>query len=216
MSNSPTATVLFDKRQVRLPVFALTVFLWLAVLIPAWVYVKPWTSWPVSAIAAVALESGASGWVREAHTQPYPHHLEVNSRIDFPVPNSGGQRAELSLEADPARYAYGLPIFLALLLAARQKRLLLKALAGYALLLPFQAFTLVFFILQEIIVAAQLDLGHLRISAWQIEGIVYGFQLGTLIVPTLVPVLIWLWLDKQFFLTVVARTILPPGARRAR
>ncbi|MDO4706302.1 MAG: exosortase H-associated membrane protein [Comamonadaceae bacterium] len=216
MSNSPTATVLFDKRQVRLPVFIATVFAWMAVLIAAWVYVKPWTSWPVAAIASVALEKGASGWVRDAQVLPYPHHLEVNSRIDFPVPNSGGQRAELALEADPARYAYGLAIFLALLLAARQKHLLRKALAGYLLLLPFQAFTLVFFVLQEIIVAAQLDLGHLRISAWQMEGIVYGFQLGTLIVPTLVPVLVWLWLDKPFFSSVIARAILPPGARRVR
>lgn len=214
MPEAATATLLFDKRQVRMPVFVATMFVWLAVLIAVWVYVKPWTSWPVGAMAGVVLEAGASDWVRE--TKMPSHFLEVVTRIDVPVPNSGGRRAEMELEVDPARYAYGLPIFLALLLAARQRRMALKALAGYVLLLPFQVFTLVFFVLQEIIVATQIDLAHLRVSAWQVEGIVYGFQLGTLIVPTLVPVLLWLWLDKDFFQNVVLRAILPPGYRRAR
>ncbi len=207
------ATLLFDKRQVRMPVFVASLFLWLAVLIGVWVYVKPWTSWPAGAMAAVALEY--SDWVHEAQMLP-SHELEVVTRIDVPVPDSGGRRAQMELLVDPARYAYGLPVFLALLLAARQRRMALKALAGYALLLPFQAFTVVFFVLQEIIVAARIDLAHLRVNAWQVEGIVYGFQLGTLIVPTLVPVLIWLWLDRDFFQNVVLRAILPPGHRRAR
>ncbi len=37
---------------------------------------------------------------------------------------------------NPARYAYGLPIFLALLLAARGPRRLMRGVVGYLVLLP--------------------------------------------------------------------------------
>ncbi|WP_238945800.1 exosortase H-associated membrane protein [Vandammella animalimorsus] len=202
------------SKPVRMPVFAATAFAWMAVLIAVWMFVKPWTSYPVSFMAATALELGAPVWVSKAqvigHAQAEQGdggagHVLVETGIAVPVPESQGRHAQVLLEADPSRYAYGLAIFLALLLAARQPGLWRKALAGYCLLLPFQAFTVVFYILKEIIVAAQIDYALLRVSPWQVEAIVYGFQLGTLIVPTLVPILVWLWLDRRFFNEVIVQ-----------
>lgn len=31
----------------------------------------------------------------------------------------------------------------------------------------------------------------------------YGYQVGSLVVPTLAPILVWLWLDRQFVTKVV-------------
>ena len=59
-------------------------------------------------------------------------------------------------EADPAHYTYGLPLFAALLLAARSRQLFKKLLLGYVLLLP-----------------------------------------------TLAPVVLWLWLERSFFAAVL-------------
>lgn len=209
-------------KAVSVPVFALSAFAWMAVLITVWMYVNPWTSYPAGAIAGVALEVGAPTWIREARMigaadaseDVTVGHLEVSTRIDVPVPGSGGQRAEMILDGDPSRYAYGLPIFLSLLLAARQRKMLGKAIAGYLVLLPFQAFTLAFFILLQILVSTNIDAAKLRLSAWQIEGIVYGFQFGTLVVPTLLPILIWLWLDRRFFVDVIAKSIAGPKRKR--
>ncbi|MDO4724109.1 MAG: exosortase H-associated membrane protein [Comamonadaceae bacterium] len=217
----PAAQPTARSKPVRMPVFAATAFAWMAVLIAVWMFVKPWTSYPVSLMAATALEMGAPVWVRQAqvigHAQAEQGdggagHVLVETGIAVPVPESQGRHAEVLLEADPSRYAYGLAIFLALLLAARQPGLWRKALAGYCLLLPFQAFTVVFYILKEIVVAAQIDYALLRVSPWQVEAIVYGFQLGTLIVPTLVPILVWLWLDRRFFNEVIVQRFTAPRA----
>jgi hypothetical protein len=37
------------------------------------------------------------------------------------------------------------------------------------------------------------------VDPWQLEAIVYGYQVGVLVLPTLAPILVWLWLDQQFF-----------------
>lgn len=217
-TTSPTAVRAAQAKAVSVPVFALSAFAWMAVLITIWMYVNPWTSYPAGVIAGVGLEVGAPTWIREARMigaadaaeDVTVGHLEVSTRIDVPVPGSGGQRAEMILDGNPSRYAYGLPIFLALLLAARQRKMLGKAIAGYVLLLPFQAFTLAFFILLQILVSTNIDAAKLRLSAWQVEGIVYGFQFGTLVVPTLLPILLWLWLDRRFFVDVIAKSVTAP------
>lgn len=175
----------------------------MAVLIGAWMMTKQWTSYPVGSLAGMALETGAPMWVKQ--TINTPGNLEVDTRVDVLVPGSGGRRAEIVLDVDPARYAYGLPIFLALLFAARGKKIIPKALLGYVALLPFQAFTVVFYTLTQILIATQLDIAQLRITPWQREAIIYGYQFGTLIVPTLLPIIIWLVIDREFFVNTISR-----------
>jgi hypothetical protein len=36
-------------------------------------------------------------------------------------------------------------------------------------------------------------------------SVMYGYQVGSLVVPTLAPILAWLWLDRQF----VAKVVVP-------
>ncbi len=131
--------------------------------------------------------------------------MEVDTAIEVPVAQAGGQRGEITIEASPGRYAYGLPIFLALLLAARGPGRVVRAVAGYVLLLPFQALSLTMYSLMQMLLAAQLNLRFLRISQWQMEIIVYGYQVGALVLPTLVPILLWLWLDSRFVNDVLVR-----------
>lgn len=191
------------RRPSALTIFVLSAFGWIVVLTLAWSQVSAWTSYPVGVLSHIALEQGAPMWVRQVHLRPGA--MEVDTAIEVPVAQAGGQRGEITIEASPGRYAYGLPIFLALLLAARGPGRMVRAVAGYVLLLPFQALSLTMYSLMQMLLAAQLNLRALRISQWQMEAIVYGYQVGALVLPTLVPILLWLWLDRRFVNDVLVR-----------
>ena len=191
------------RRPSALTIFVLSAFGWIVVLTLAWSQVSAWTSYPVGVLSHIALEQGAPMWVRQVHLRPGA--MEVDTAIEVPVAQAGGQRGEITIEASPGRYAYGLPMFLALLLAARGPGRVVRAVAGYVLLLPFQALSLTMYSLMQMLLAAQLNLRFLRISQWQMEIIVYGYQVGALVLPTLVPILLWLWLDSRFVNDVLVR-----------
>lgn len=191
------------RRPSALTVFVLSVFGWIVALTLLWSQVSAWTSHPVGMLSHIALEHGAPMWVRKVHLQP--GQMEVDTAIAVPIASAGGRVGEITVEANPARYAYGLPIFLALVLAARGRGRWQRMLAGYALLLPFQALSLTMYTLMQMLLAAQMDLRALRIAQWQMEAIVYGYQVGALVLPTLVPIVVWLWLDRAFVNDVLVR-----------
>lgn len=206
------------RRAASLKAFVIGLFIGVVVLTLAWTRVSPWTSYPAGMVAGVALERTAPGWVREARLAP--GRLEVDTSVAIATPQTGNQPVEITLESDPGRYAYGLPIFLALLLAARGPGRTVRALAGYALLLPLQAFSLC----MQLLLTAQFDVRTLRVAQWQMEALVYGYQLGSLVMPTLAPILVWLWLDRAFVNEVVigawkrslsGRAAVPAGAPAA-
>ncbi len=190
----------------RQPASLLTFFTiaiaWFVAATLVWLQVAAWTSYPAAGIAHIVLGNGARDWVRTVHKAP--GMLEVDTRIAVSAPGSpaGLGKGELVAEVDPARYAYGLPLFLALLLASRSRHLFGRALAGYVLLLIPQAFSLIFAILKQIIVAAGSP-AALGIAQWQMEGIALGYQFGSLLLPTLAPVALWLRFERTFFATVI-------------
>ena len=167
---------------------------WFLALTLLWLQVSPWTSYPASGITHIFLEYGVKDWVRKIHK--VPGQLQAETRIKVSIPGQG--QAELIIEVDPARSAYGLPLFFALLFAAYGHHLFRRALAGYVLLLIPQSFSLILDILKQIIVAGG-NPAYLGVASWQLEGIALGFQFGSLVLPTLAPVALWLWLDRDFF-----------------
>ena len=201
------------RRPSPFVVFVASAFGWMLALTVLWTQISPWTSYPVGVISSVALEQGAPMWVREVRLKPGV--MDVDTRVAIPVPSAGGRRAEVTIDVNPARYAYGLPIFLALLLAARGPGRLMRGVVGYLVLLPAQAFSLSMYALMQLVLAAQVNARLLRIAPWQLELLVYGYQVGSLVVPTLAPILVWLWLDRQFVAKVVVpawKPLAPPSA----
>ena len=55
------------------------------------------------------------------------------------------------------------------------------------------------YLLMELLNASGFNVRTLRIEPWQMEAIIYGYQVGVLVVPTLAPVLVWLLIDRDFF-----------------
>ena len=100
---------------------------------------------------------------------------------------------------NPLKQTFGLPFFLALLLASRPPRLWRRAALGLAVLLVLAAFG----VACEVAIslgnlsgsggAALLDFGAFRASFAAL-----GFQLGTLIFPTVVPAMLWIAMDPRY------------------
>jgi hypothetical protein len=189
------------RRPASLAAFFVTGIVGYLLLTLGWMQVAHWTSYPVSGITHILLGNGAGEWIRSI--EKAPGKFDVDTRIAIDVPGHAAQgRAELVVEGDPARYAYGLPLFIALLVASRSRHFLWKVGAGYVLLLFPQAFSLSFDVLRQIIVAGGTPT-NLGIAQWQLEGIALGYQVGALLLPTVAPAILWLFFEHQFFAAVI-------------
>jgi hypothetical protein len=187
---------------------------WFIAITLLWMPVSPWTSYPAALLARIALVYGAADWVRSV--QVSPHSLQAETRIEVAIPGQTRRHgiAELVADVAPAHYAYGLPLYLALLAASRSRRFVRHAATGYLILLFPQAFSLAFDILKQIVAGAG-GLLQLRVAQWQVEGVVLGYQCGALLVPTLAPVALWLWMQRGFFAAIVMDGWLRDAAARA-
>jgi len=96
-------------------------------------------------------------------------------------------------------FTYGLPFFLGLIVASRPRRLVVKALAGTGVIVLLAGATVGFDVL--------LNLTMLRTNAGDPlfdfsqaarEAIALGYQMGALVFPALLPVILWVALDWRF------------------
>jgi hypothetical protein len=173
--------------------FFLRTLVWLVLLTGVWSQVGKWTSQPVSTLTHMALEFGAPYWVESVKKSP--ELIEVQSRLQVLVKGGVG---DVIVGANPSHYAYGLPILWALLLAAGGPGRVGRLALGYVLLLPTQTFSLTLDLVKQMAMAVPGGPRVLHIDQWQLELIGLGYQLGTLVLPTVVPIAIWLVLDRAF------------------
>jgi hypothetical protein len=175
---------------------------WFVLCTAVWMQVNSWAAYPVAQLARFTLHVGADYWVTSSHIEA--GQLEVDTRIPVVVAGSGGKpvQALLVAQADPARYGYSLPLFIALLLASNSASFWKRAALGYVLLLVPQTFSLVLELLRQIMVAG----GSTRVLVvyqWQMEAIAMGYQVGSLLLPTVAPVALWAWLERRFLQQMV-------------
>ena len=162
--------------------FVILAVLGVVVLTLLWSVVAPWLARPAALLSSWVLDIGASGWVQR--TQMEGSLLSVYSSLQVSTAQTGWRASEVIIDINPARYGYSLPILWALLLAAFGPGRVWRMAAGAALLVPLHAFSIVTQVL--------------HIQSWQLEALIYAYQLGSLVVPPLSPLLVWLWLDQAF------------------
>jgi hypothetical protein len=191
-----------------LPLFFVRAAAALAIVLAAWWGVKAWTALPASWLAAWGAEQVFSDLLRqvdvvdgqlvaESYLKPDVSRLAPGS-----VPR--GTEPVLVAELDAVKYTYGLPLLLALLLAGSRHRLVRNALLGYVALLPFQAIGMVLVLASQVALSAGTAVtARAGWTQWQLDLLAYGYQLSVLLLPTLVPVLLWLGLDRRFFAAVL-------------
>jgi hypothetical protein len=195
-----------SKRQ--LSWFFVRMVMWVIVLMVAWSQVSRWTSIPVGWVSAVVLKVGAPDWVQSVAQMP--GLIEVQTRLEVV---SDGRKGDLILDASTSHFAYGLPIIWALLLAAggagRWRGRAWRMAVAYVALWPAQAFSVCMDLLKRLAIAAPGGTRTLGVAQWQMEALALGYQLGVLIVPTLVPILLWVWLDQRYVKDLIAPYVTP-------
>ncbi len=184
--------------------FILRILLWLPACFAAWYWSAAWHASLAGLLARLVLGVYHDGLVT-AIEQPGLNLVFVTSLVVHLVP---GQDALLLPEVNPLLYTYGLPFFAALMLAARARLWMLAA--GACALLPFQAWGIAFdFLVQVGIKLGPEIAAQAGVTGWRREAVALGYQLGTLIFPTLVPVLLWAAFNRPYIADVLRRR--PPG-----
>ena len=107
--------------------------------------------------------------------------------------------AQLIVDVDGLLYSFGLPLFAALVLAAREPRWPRTLAIGYAVLVPFVAFgVLADFLKNVAITSGPFVASQTGFVAWQREAIAFSYQFGSLILPTVVPAVAWVITHRAF------------------
>ena len=171
--------------------FVLRTFLWLPPCFAAWYLAAPHVAPVVGGAARLLVEIFESGIVsaveREGFVLVFVTAIQVH-----PAPD---RTAVLLVEVNPLLYTYGLPFFVALMLAARAKWW--KMLAGAAALLPFQAWGVAFDFLAQLVRTGADVSAQAGLLGWRAEGIALAYQVGSLMFPALIPVALWVGFNRQ-------------------
>ncbi|MBU0656636.1 MAG: hypothetical protein KJ914_16060 [Gammaproteobacteria bacterium] len=105
----------------------------------------------------------------------------------------------LGFHLNPLIYSYSLPLLAALMLATPGKERWMNLLWGVLLLLPTELFSMVSSVLKtltfDVGAAFQAQQG---LSQSGVDAIALGYQVGTLLLPMIVPLVIWVGLNRDF------------------
>lgn len=169
----------------------------LITLIIPWYFVSPYLAAPVMATAAQLMES-LFWWV-----QGYERHETVGTLLTTlkVLVNQNGRMVmgELTPEVNYRTFGYGLVLFWALLIASRPKGMWAKMALGTLILVPSQVFSMCFRWLREALLAGgPVVVSQAGVPRWMLEVIAYFDQLGFLIITPLMPILLWLLIDRAF------------------
>lgn len=183
--------------------FLLKAALWLPVCLGLWYWKAEWFNAPAVMVSGWVLQSLFGGWVESVEWAQRIFSVATALRLGA-APGMPEGEYTLVLEVNPLVYGFGLPLFAALLLAGSETNRWRKLALGALLLIPFQAWGICFDLLKQAAVTSGADVSaQTRLMPWQVEGIALGYQFGALILPTVVPIVIWLWLDRGFIVAVI-------------
>lgn len=168
--------------------------LWLLLALAIWYPLRHWMVLPAAWVAQEVMTAIFPRWVTGAQLEDSTQVLTTSLRVW----SAGNRVGELAPQVNALVYCYGAPLLAALLLASRTPRWWWKLPAGLVALVPFQAWGICLtWLLQVAVVSGEQTRGQTRFGPWEINLIALGYQFGFLILPTLVPVLLWLAFDRR-------------------
>jgi hypothetical protein len=175
----------------RLGRFIAATFLWMPACFAAWYFTAP-----VHATLAGWLARGGLALFREGLVETVERTGPQLAFVTSVEIMQAGQRGVLVAEVNTLLYSYGLPLLAALALASRMPWG--RALACLALVLPFAAWGIAFNALVQVIAQGQAVFGTAGLAGWRSEAVALGYQLGTLLLPALAPIILWAAASRGF------------------
>ena len=179
------------RREV-LVVFGVALLL-LPLCLAAWYFAAGAIAWVPSRVASIGIGASAGKVVKvEASGRNVAYLVDVEG----PYRPGSSQRAEARVDVPAGNYTYGLAVFAALALAVRGWRRPMRLAGGLGILVLLPAFGIAFDALRSLGQAAELA----PLLAWgpaAREAIALGYQVGSLLLPTLGPIVVWLVLFPE-------------------
>lgn len=174
--------------------FVVVAVAWLPAAFTVWYVLAPLILWPVRLLCSAFVRTAFGDLVRsvEAHGST----LSFVTTLQAGRADAGGV---LTVDVNMLLYAFGMPLFVALTLAAREAGGWRRLLIGYAAMLPFIAWGVVADFLKNIaitvspLVASQTGFGPL-----ERDIIAFAYQFGSLILPAVVPAVAWVLMHRAF------------------
>jgi len=179
----------------RLGGFVGRVLAWLPAAFLVWYVTAPVLLWPaallVKAVSRVGLADLVVGIEQSGATLVFSTSLRPGT--------AAARAARVTVDVNMLLYAFGLPLYAALVLAARGLRWQRLLALGYAALTPFIAWgALADFLKNVAITAGPLITSQTGFVGWQREAIAFAYQIGALILPTVAPAVLWVVTHDAF------------------
>ncbi len=184
--------------------FLLKAIAWFLACLFVWYQLGNVVTLPVALLAKATVASVFPAWAEGVEKAGTTLVLLTGLEVTGVAGTPAGQVAVLTPEVEFMKYGYGLPLLIALLLASNARGLLAKAALGAVALLPFQVWGVCFDWLKQV----AIDTGAAPFSATARELIAFGYQFGYLVLPALVPVMLWVAMDRRFLSAFVLEATL--------
>ncbi len=174
--------------------FILATLAWLPVTFALWYVLAPALLLPAELIVHGVGAAFLGDLVRSVEA-----HGAVLSFVTTLRPGEARAGGELTVDVNMLLYAFGLPLFVALTLAARQRPVWRTLLIGYAAMLPFIAWGVLADFLKNIaITASPLVASQTGFGPRARDMIAFAYQFGSLILPAVVPAVAWVLTHRSF------------------
>ena len=190
--------------------FIVKVFAWLPAAFAVWYFAAPALLWPAAIIARLVARLFLADLVDVVEHAGATLTFVTTLKPDAALAQSG----RITVDVDMLLYAFGLPLYAALVLAAREPGWPRRLAVGYVVLVPVVAWgVLADFLKNVAITAGPFVASQTGFAAWQREAIAFAYQFGSLILPTVVPAVAWVLTHRAFLERLRARPAAAAGAR---
>ena len=196
--NAPTVR---QQRISPLGRFVMIVLAWLPPTFAVWYFAAPILLWPAALVSDWVVSLGFADLVRAVE--------QTGASVAFMTTLKPGQAIAggiVTVDVNMLLYSFGLPLFAALTLAARDRKRLRTLAIGYIVLIPAVAWGVIADFLKNVAITAPAQVtSQAGFGTWQREVIAFAFQFGSLILPAVAPAIVWV-LTHRGFLEQMRRT----------
>ena len=191
MAADPTMTA---SRPLTVSRFTLRVLAWLPVAFVAWYFAAPLLLAPAVLLIRGVVHAGFADLVRSVEQAG-----GIATFVTALRPGGATLASVLTVDVNLLLYSFGLPLFAALTLAARERAYARHLALGYVALLPCIAWGALADFLKNVAVTSGAAIAsQTGFVAWQREAIVFAYQLGALILPAVAPAVLWVAMHGNF------------------
>jgi len=188
MMKQPAAT-----QELRLGELLILAFLWMVFGFMLWYYLSAFHGTPVRLLASEILSAVLAGDFLDIIANPDRQYLlQVQTNIPFQFPD--GSQQSLGFIVNPLVYGYGLPLLFGLVMASGVSilRKIAVLFGGYVVVTLIQVWGVVWQSLKMLAFNFGADAHRVVMEAGiSDELIALCYQLGVLILPPLIPVILW-------------------------